>query len=62
LDIFKSELTEGVRMARNWDYIDVYQGDDDDRDQFEASHTSRFHVIGGFGSATVDEFEDDSDY
>jgi hypothetical protein len=49
-------------MARDWDDIDVYQGDDDDRDQFEATHTSGFHVIGGFDSATVDYIEDESDY
>lgn len=28
----------------NWDHIDVYQGDDDDREKWESTHSRDFHL------------------
>jgi hypothetical protein len=48
-------------MGRNWDDIDVYQGDDSDREQFEATHSGGFQIIGGSGDSPYDENDEQLD-
>jgi hypothetical protein len=42
-------------MGRHWDDIDVYQGDDSDRAQFEATHSDGFQIVGGSDDSSYDE-------
>jgi len=40
-------------MNRYWDGSDVYYGDDHDRDAYEATHSSGFHI-----ERSDDDFDD----
>jgi len=48
-------------MGRNWDDIDVYQGDDSDREQYEATHASGFQIVGLSGDSQYDENDEQLD-